>query len=303
MANPGREFRLSSRRVALAALLGASLEQARSAETSLRMGLSGSLAQDVNVVDARAAMTFWIRNLVTGMDFEVILDADLFDSAPRLEARLREGQLDAVGINFLEYRRMARLLDPRQIAIPVFRSRFEYVLLVAAGARLTALSGLAGQRLMMLDSLAACAAPAWLNNLLAAESNGDRFFREVIRKTKPSQVILPVFFGQAAACLTTYQSFTTMAELNPQVGKRLRPLLVSPEVVHSLYAFRKGWNPPARDKVVRMFSKMDSTTVGRQVMTMFQCDSLAVRDASCLESTLAILAQSDRLAEAKGAGG
>lgn len=262
----------------------------------MRLALSESLVRDVNATDARAAMSYWIRNLIAGMNIQVKLDDGLFSNASQLEARLKGGEIDAVGVNILEYRRIAPLLDRGQVTVPVFRTRFEYVLLVRADGPLSTLSALRGRRLLLLDSLAACVAPAWLSTLIGAGEPHDpaQFFSEIVRRSKPSQVILPVFFGQADACLTTQPSFITMGELNPQVVRRLRPLAVSPEIVHSLYAFRKGWNNATRDKVVEAFANMGVTATGRQVMTMFQCDSLATRDAHCLDASLALLAQAER---------
>jgi len=292
------------RRQAMAALLSC-CGSLSAAEPAMRMGLSESLVRDVNATDARAAMNYWIRNLVAGLNIQVQLDDGMFSNASQLEARLKGGEIDAVGVNILEYRRIAPLLDRSQVTVPVFRTRFEYVLLVRADGPLTTLSALRGRRLLLLDSLAACVAPAWLSNLVAAGEPLDpaRFFSEITRRSKPSQVILPVFFGQADACLTTQPSFSTMGELNPQVARGLRPLAVSPEIVHSLYAFRKGWNNPTRDKVVQGFANMGATAMGRQVMTMFQCDSLATRSAHCLDASLAILAQAERGAGRKAVSG
>jgi len=291
------------RRQAMAAILSC-CGGLSAAEPAMRLGLSESLARDVNATDARAAISYWIRNLVAGMNIQVQLDEGLFSNASQLEARLKGGEIDAVGVNILEYRRMTSLLDRSQVTVPVFRTRFEYVLLVRADGPLTTLPALRGRRLLLLDSLAACVAPAWLSNLVGGEAHDPaQFFSEIVRRSKPSQVILPVFFGQADACLTTQPSFSTMGELNPQVVRRLRPLAVSPEIVHSLYAFRKGWTNPTRDKVVQAFANMGATATGRQVLTMFQCDSLSTRDAHCLDSSLAILAQADRAAGGKAVSG
>lgn len=275
-----------------------------SAEPAMRLGLSESLVRDVNATDARAAMSFWINNMVEGPSIRVQLDDGLFSNATQLEGRLRRGEIDAVGVNILEYRRLAPLLDRSEVTVPVYRTRFEYVLLTRAGEALSTVGSLRGRRLLALDSMAACVAPAWLGFLVAAEEprGPTALFGEIVRRSKPSQVILPVFFGQADACLTTQPSFSTMGELNPQVARRLRPLAVSPEIVHSLYAFRKGWNNTTREKVVQAFANMRATASGRQVMTMFQCDSLATRDAHCLDATMAILAQAERTGRKEGTG-
>lgn len=67
-----------------------------------------------------------------------------------------------------------------------------------------------------------CLGPEWLDGLLAAEGRGPMgsFFGPAAWETKFSQSVLPVFFGNAEACLTSRRGFETMGEMNPQVGKR-----------------------------------------------------------------------------------
>ena len=61
----------------------------------------------------------------------------------------------------------------------------------------------------------------WLSTILEEGHCGssDQFFGSVTTDTKVSRVVLPVFLGQADACLTSKAGFDTMCELNPQVAK------------------------------------------------------------------------------------
>jgi phosphonate transport system substrate-binding protein len=164
---------------------------------------------------------------------------------------------------------------------------------------------LRGRRLLVLRAPNMCVAPAWLSNLLRPQEPAgmERFFASVAHEAKPARVILPVFFGQADACLTTRRSFSIMSELNPQIARRLRPLLVSPEIVSTLYAFRKNYSGPNRERLTQALADLSKSASGRQVLTMYQLDGLIERDISCLDSSLAILAEADRPAGRKpGAG-
>ncbi|MFN7938171.1 MAG: PhnD/SsuA/transferrin family substrate-binding protein [Bryobacteraceae bacterium] len=291
------------RRHLLAALLGATAYPGHANESPLRFGVSQSLVHELNANDARAALSVWIRRITSDLAVDASFGSDLFISPDRLEEKLRNEQLDAVGISILDYRRMAGLLDKSQVAVPVFRGRFEYVLLVAADSKVHDVSALRGLRLLLLDSAMASAASAWLATLLdSIEPKGPAaFFSSITIHSKPSKVMLPVFFRQSEACLTTHSSYVTMSELNPQVATRLRVLTVSPEIVPLMYAFRKGWKGGVKEKALRAFSAVASTSAGRQLLTLFQCEDLAVKDGSCLDPSIEILAHAERLRKRKGA--
>lgn len=262
----------------------------------LRLGLSDSLIADVNPADARAAMSVWIKRLTSGLDVELQIDPGIFEPADQLLGKLRTGQMDTLAVTVGEYRRITEYLDPKEIVVQTQKGKLEYVLLVRSDAADKGIAQLRGKRLVMLKSVQTLVAPAWLANLVSAEEAGgpERFFGSITLEAKPSQVVLPVFFGRADACLTTGLSFATMCEMNPQVGLRLRPLAVSPEIVASLYAFRKGWASRTRELVVRALSDLRSSAAGRQVLALFQCDSLVVLPTAHLKPTLAILDQYEK---------
>jgi ABC-type phosphate/phosphonate transport system substrate-binding protein len=289
-----------SRRQVLAMLLGAwpGLRAAAAADRRpvLRLAISESLVGDVNLNDARASMVVWMRRIAQDLELDLQYDPQVFENSERLAVRVRQGQLDTVAINILEYRRMIDWLNGSQVVVPTQRTKLEYILLVRADAGISKLADLKGRRLMALKVPKACIAAAWLSNLLDGEESGgaERFFGSIVPDTKPARVILPVFFGQADACLTTSSSFATMSELNPQVAKRLRPLATSPEIVSSLYTFRRDWEHSTRDQMIRALADLRSSPSGRQVLTMFQCESLVMKDSSCLNNSLAILEQAER---------
>jgi ABC-type phosphate/phosphonate transport system substrate-binding protein len=286
-----------SRREALALLVaGSAAARAQDRSGAFNLALSESVVGDVNLNDARAAMTVWINRLTKELGLSVRIAPEIFEKAEAFPARLRAGSLDAVAVNILEYRRMSTLLDDRQVTVPVQARRLEYVLLVNSNAGIASVADLKGRSLTLLESPPACMAPAWLWTLVhGLEPAGpSRFFGSITREPRPAKVMLPVFFGQVEACVTTSESFATMSELNPQMGKRMKSLAVSPEIVASLYGFRKGWIDGTRERMMSAWQNIGNTASGRQVLTMFQINGLATKDIVCLKATLAILTQAER---------
>ena len=128
-------------------------------------------------------------------------------------------------------------------------------------------------------------------------------FSAPITDPKVSRVVLPVFFGQADACLTSKRGFETMCELNPQVAKDLKSLAISPPMVVTFYVFRKNYQSVHRERLIKALSGLRNSAAGRQFATLFQFEEAVVRDADCLAPALAILDAGDRARGRRGLGG
>jgi len=298
------------RRHALVLMLGAWrwLPQALAAADAgapVRLAISESAIGDVNLNDARAAMQVWIKRMMVDLNVVIEFNPKVFDTTEEILDRIRRGQLDAVALNIVEYRQIADLLDPSQIVIAAGAAGMEqYLVLAKQNGGIRQLGDLKGRRLSMLKTPRMCVATAWLSTILDEGHYGpaEQFFGSVATDAKFSRVVLPVFFGQAEACLTTKRGFDTMCELNPQVSKDLRALASSPPLAVMFYAFRKNFQSVQRTKLIGALSSVRESPAGRQMATLFQFDELAVRDARCLASALAILEAAERIRSRRGAG-
>jgi len=147
-------------------------------------------------------------------------------------------------------------------------------------------------------------ATPWLSNVLDEGRFGqtEQFFDSVIVETKASRVVLPLFFGQADAGLTSKRSFDMMCELNPQVGKELITIAGSPPMIPWVFAFRKNYHDLSQASFAKVYSNLHTSVSGRQLSTLFQIGELTVRDISCLASALSVLDAADRARARRGAG-
>jgi phosphonate transport system substrate-binding protein len=306
----GRYDATSSRRRALSVMLGVcgwlpkALEGA-GATAPLRLAISESLVSDANINDARAAMMTWLKRMEVDLNLIIEFSPKVFDTTEDIVRRARTGQLDAVSLNIVEYRQIADVLDPSQIiADSSAAGADQYVLLVKRSSGARRLSDLRGLRLTMLKGNRMCVATAWLSTLLEDGHLGrsDQFFSSVTTDTKASRVVLPVFFGQADACLTSKRGFDTMGELNPQVSRYLVAVATSPGLVVTFNAFHKNYHGAGRERFLKVYTDLPNNPAGRQLATLFQFQSLVVRDASCLEPALAILEAAERVRARQTAG-
>jgi len=142
-----------------------------------------------------------------------------------------------------------------------------------------------------------CLALPWLETMLDTEGLGvgTDFWDTITSVKKLSRVVLPVFFGKADACLVTRRGFDLLAELNPQVGDRLRAIAVSPEVVPVVMFFRTDYAPPSKDSLLDALSRLHETPAGQQVLTVFQIDRLEEYPTLCLDSARQLMAGYSRI--------
>lgn len=292
----------SSRRRALALMLGASSRlfaapAAGNSDPPLRLAISESLVTDVNVNDARAAMLIWFKTMTQHWNIAIEFNPNVFDTAPEILNRIREGRVDAVALNIVEYRQAADCFDGSQVVAEADAAALEqYVILVKQNSGIRQVGDLRGRRLITLKSPKMCVASAWLSTLLheGRHVRSEQFFGSVISESKFSRVVLPVFFGQVESCLTSKRGFDTMCELNPQVGRDLRLLASSPRMVVTFYIFRKNYQSAHRDRLVKVLSGLRTTQAGQQLATFFQFQDLVIKDAGCLAPALGVLEMAER---------
>jgi phosphonate transport system substrate-binding protein len=141
-----------------------------------------------------------------------------------------------------------------------------------------------------------CVAPFWLSILFPEAQRGsiEQVFGSMVKESKVSRVVLPVFFGSADACLTYKQGFDTICEMNPQVAKDLTILAVSPELVVSLCAFRRSYRGEYLEKFVKASSTIRSSAAGKQLATLFQYQQMMVTDSTCLAPALEVIEKAER---------
>jgi phosphonate transport system substrate-binding protein len=162
----------------------------------------------------------------------------------------------------------------------------EYLLLVHSKNGIRDIGELQGRSVNFYDNSRASLAPMWVRTLLLERGfkPPEQFFRKVNVYRKISHVILPVFFGQVEGCLVTRAGFETMGELNPQIRENLRVLAASPPFVPSVGFYRPGYEPYFLDKLTNELVRMNQTISGRQVLNVFQSDSLGKAPSSVLDS-------------------
>lgn len=268
---------------------------------ALVVGFMRSMFQHVNMNDAEAVIKSWGQIIARENGITAGTETRIITSEEELIRDMQAGAVDAVGMNVLEYEALSRTVPLGPVFLNSIRGGFaeNFVLLAHAKGPVSSLRDLRGRRLLINDSPRTAIIAMWLDLELIDHGLPEtaRLVGRVDRKATPADTILPVFFQQAEACITTREAFDVMAELNPQIGRQLKVLLISPPVATTMLAFRRDFASEYRDVIMRVLENLDATPAGRQILTIFQSDGLREMPLTTIAPTLELIERHRRLVQ------
>jgi phosphonate transport system substrate-binding protein len=271
-----------------------------SAETGIRPDIifaySNTVFTEVAVKDAAAAMQIYADEISRQLGYSNKMVT--YDHLETLISEVRNGNFDLVALpSSLEY---LRIRDKVGLELAIGRLKggkmsHKYLLLTHQNRGYTKLGDLRHRKLTIPKGDRV--AQLFLNTTLLREKQGEMqgFFSSIEERAKSSQVLLSVFFGQADACITTDVSFQTMVEMNPQVGKNLKVMASSPELVTQVSVFRKSLREEIKQNVRGLGRSFKKSDRGRQMLLLFKIDDLAPLEDSDLSSIRDLASEYERL--------
>ena len=264
-----------------------------------RMGFSSSMFTEVNENDARAAVEVWGQTVAREHGVPTDPEPLIFKDHAGLLHALTNKLVDVVALTTIEFGALSKEVRfaPIFVTYNVGQTTEQYVLLVHRDSKIERLADLRGRSLVFHQNLRACLAPTWLDTLLVQKGlpPAAGFVSKLTVNSKLAQVVLPVFFRQSDACVVTRRGFDTMNELNPQVGKQLKIIATSPEMVPAVFAFRADYASSYKEKVFAGIRDLHKTPAGQQVLTIFHSEKIEDQPAACLDSALALMATHEQL--------
>jgi ABC-type phosphate/phosphonate transport system substrate-binding protein len=250
---------------------------------------------DVDAKDADAAMKIYAEELARQIGYTA--ESHTCDSIETILTDLQNGRVDLVSLTSVDYLRFKNKMDVELAAAHVRggKNGVKYLLIANQARGYTKLGDLKGTRVAVLkgDDIA----PLFLNTILLKEKQGDvkTFFSSVENKSKASQTVLSVFFGQAEACITTELAFKTMAEMNPQLGRDLTIVASSKELATIVSLFRRALSDNIKQKTMDVARTLENNPRGRQVLLLFKIEALRPLRETDLVGIKDLVSEHDRL--------
>jgi ABC-type phosphate/phosphonate transport system substrate-binding protein len=297
-----RWSRLPAAALILSLSIAAAADSAHETRLPIRLGVSKAFLLNLNEDDANAAVKAWSEAIIRPTRLELDGGPQLMSSEEIVHA-IAHRLLDGFAITAPEYAMVARFVDPAIVTDDHHTT--EYLILVKKDSGIHDLAGLRRRSLLVYQDTTLCLAGAWLETLLAASNfePPDRFFGRAKSSTQVSQVILPVYFGSAGACLAPRHAFDLMSELNPQLRQKLETIAVSPKLISALIGLHKDSGGEIKRRMREVLAGMSGSPRGRQILTLFQCQRLDTVDSSRLRGSIDLQAAYDRLKARRQGGG
>jgi hypothetical protein len=271
-------------------------------EHILRVAISADTLAGANVNDARAAYRVWISEVTRQFPSKVAqMVPEIFLPSDDMIRGVRQGAIECFGVTALEFAKVADLVDPDYLLLQDYLSEgMEYILLVHKNGAFKKLADLRGAQIVTHFHRDMVLAPAWLGTMLASSNlpQPEKFFASQKATDNLNQVVLPVFFHRADGACLARRNWETAVELNPQLGRDLYPIAVSPRVVPIAIAFRRGCSIDGRKLLIDSILKVATIAAGQQIITLYQSHGFIVRPTSVMNSTMELVHQYERVTSA-----
>jgi len=283
-------------------LLGADGNDPVAPRTELKFNFAKSMFTGVNENDAQAAMKVYAQTIGDQNGLYVNSAPNLLDGTNGIAKAIAAHGAELFALTTTEFLSLEQLGLEGPLLMSSMRQRFteEYVLLSRADGSLRRPEDLKGRSLIVCNDVRSCLAPLWLEVLCREHGLGPAAgaLDKITFSFKPMQVVMPVFFGKAEACLVTRNSWETMCELNPQLEKQLRIIARSPPLVPALTCFGPNVSEAMKQQVLRALELSATKPSYRQLMELFKCDRVGYQPPTVLDNTRELVAKYEALCTA-----
>jgi hypothetical protein len=224
--------------------------------------------------ESRMAMQSIIQKIFAAEYPEIRLHLDFLPKNAGLIDTLTNKPYDVIATTGLDYLQLRGRIHLRPLAIlsKTDQPTDVYLIVTHKNKTLKTLKELPVRRLIIEAGGGGDIAKLWLDTVL--ETHGlplhQLFFTTLSIGEKPSRTLLPVFFGQADACIISENAFTVMSELNPQIKEQLIIQERSPGYVTMLICATTRLEDWARDMVIKETERMHTYPDGQQILTIMQ---------------------------------
>jgi len=273
------------------------------------IGLARSCFPNINVNDALAAYRVMLKSMGARLGYTISPSVTIYEDTPRFAAAIKRGTMHLAVMDAWQFLDLELYPEIRPFFVPAINGQVgrRYVVLARRGSGIRTIADLRGRAVVRLESINNNVCRRWLETLLPndhPDATGD-FFAALESATKPTAAVLPVFFGQKAACIVDEGSFNLMKELNPQVGRDLEVVVASALFVDIIICLgERGWpSPGAKADTVKTLSDLGADPFGRQVLSLFRISGQVAFKDEQLATVRALRRTAEELQEARHAGG
>jgi ABC-type phosphate/phosphonate transport system substrate-binding protein len=246
-------------------------------------------ATGMHAKESRLALLTIMQKIFSPKYPEMRLHLDFLARDAGLADTIVTKQYDVIATTGLDYLELMKQVHLRPLAIlsKTDQPVGAFMLITDKNKTLDALKKIPERTLIIEAGGGGDIAKLWIDTLLQARGlpKHNLFFDILRTGDKPSRTLLPVFFGQADACVVSEDAFEVMNELNPQLKERLAVRLRSPGFINLLISATDRLEDWARDIVIEETARMNTSPDGQQILTTIQMKRFFPFKPEYLEAT------------------
>ena len=238
----------------------------------IRMASVFDAMPGVNTEEARIALEMLMRDIMNAQGDRLRIHLEFIPEFNQVARKIISERYDLVVLSGLDYMQIRSVapLTPKLVLSKVDRATEPLALVTQRNETLASLRQKNPRALIIDAGRAGEGDKLWLDTVLIEAGLGpsDQFFTEIRRSQKPSRSVLPVFFGQVAACVVSESALRVMNELNPQIDQRVQILKRSGDLVTLLLCATPWADQQDIRMVVAEGVKAASNPKSKQALTM-----------------------------------
>jgi len=262
-------------------------------EKEIKVVFSKNSFHNIKLEDAHATAQILanhikkLKNVKSNFKVEIVTgDKEIIESC--------NNGFDMILLTTDEYFRLRKKIPIEPFCVNYTNSSYGYVyqLIVNKSDKINDISQLKGETIFIQSNSENNVATKWLNKLLkvAKLKTMDVFFKEIILSNKATNVLLPVFFNKAKACIVTNSSFNLLKELNPGISNQTKVIYSSEPLILGITCLNSQNTNSDNYKVMQeILPTMHENQYGKQLLQLFGADKLILFKEEYLKSYYKLL--------------
>ena len=262
-------------------------------EKEIKVIFSKSSFHNIKTEDAHATAQILanhikkLKNIKSDFKVEIVTsDKEILESC--------SNGFDMILLTTEEYLRLKKKIPVEPFCVNYSNSLYGYVyhLIVNSNDKITDISQLKGETIYIQSNSEDQAATKWLRKLLkdAKLKAMDVFFKDIILSNKATNVLLPVFFNKAKACIVTNSSLSLLKELNPGISNQTKIINTSEPLILGITCLNSQNTNSDNYKVMKdILPILHENQYGKQLLQLFGADKLILFKEEYLNSYYKLL--------------
>lgn len=233
---------------------------------------------NIKIEDAQATAQILANHIKKAFNSEYNFEVITLDGVSEIEKKAKSN-FDCIILTTEDYFALNKKLPLEAFATNYSDGSvgYKYYLIVNKNSNITDISQLKNETLYILAGKGQTAPTLWLGQLLKEKKLPEQknFFKEIIIDYKATNVLLPVFFNKAKACIVTEASLNLLSELNPAIKNNIKILGSSSNILLGVCCLNSSKKDSRVYNVLKdIIPNLHDDVYGSQLLKLFNADKL-----------------------------